>query len=149
MKHSPKERLELERVAASPPKRNGGRLSVSDRTVLGVLLALVKDWPFIRLNDGRRGAAILRLGGVSNYVYTTGWTTTYSANDGGLGKSSDGRAMGAGESSIMSSSPIMELGVGEADSDGRENGVLCGSGESSMYSVNGAGEDEGSGGVVT
>ncbi len=57
--------------------------------------------------------------------------------------------MGAGESSIMSSSPDEQLGVGEADCDCNENGVLCGSGESSMYSIKGAGEDEGSGGVVT
>lgn len=84
-------------------------------------------------------------------LYTARRHNTYSANDGGLGKSSDGRAMGAGESSIMSSSPEKELGVGEADCDCncKENGVLCGSGESSMYSINGAGEDEGNGGVVT
>lgn len=74
---------------------------------------------------------------------------TYSANDGGLGKSNDGREMGAGESSIISSLPDTELGVGEAASDCSEKGILCGSGESSMCSVKGAGEDEGSGGVVT
>lgn len=74
---------------------------------------------------------------------------TYSANDGGLGKSRVGREMGAGESSIISSSPKTELGVGEAAADCSRKGALCGSGESSMCSVNGAGEDEGSGGVVT
>lgn len=53
-KHSPRERLEL---VWSPPKRNGG----SCPSGCGLDEPVVKVLAFIRVRDGRRGAAILRL----------------------------------------------------------------------------------------
>jgi hypothetical protein len=57
--------------------------------------------------------------------------------------------MGAGESSIMSSSAGVEIGVGDVTSICVQNGTLCGRGESSMVSMSCTGEDDGKGGVVT
>lgn len=58
--------------------------------------------------------------------------------------------MGAGESRTMSwSLEGVEPGVGDCISTWAKKGVLCGRGDSSMYSTTGAGEDEGRGGVVT
>lgn len=57
--------------------------------------------------------------------------------------------MGAGESRTMDSSPGVDVGVGEQARIILQEGVLCGRGETSMCSSIGAGEDGGSGGVVT
>lgn len=58
--------------------------------------------------------------------------------------------MGAGESRTMSwSYDGIEPGVGELISICEKKGALCGRGDRSIYSTTGAGELEGSGGVVT
>lgn len=57
--------------------------------------------------------------------------------------------MGAGESNIISSSVGVEPGVGDVTSNCTQNADLCGRGDTSMCSIIGAGDDEGSGGVVT
>lgn len=49
----------------------------------------------------------------------------------------------------MSSSEGDVVGVGEATSEKLQDGILCGSGDISMCSRRGAGEEEGRGGVVT
>lgn len=49
----------------------------------------------------------------------------------------------------MSSSVPVNTGVGDGSSIWAKNGTLWGSGEISIRSFNGPGEDEGSGGVVT
>lgn len=64
----------------------------------------------------------------------------------------DWRGIGAGESSIISSSSCslgVESGVGDVTSICEQKGALCGSGEMSIISLSWPGEDEGSGGVVT
>lgn len=61
--------------------------------------------------------------------------------------------MGAGESSIISSSVSVsagvETGVGEVTSIWLEKGALWGNGEMSMNSLSWPGDDDGKGGVVT
>lgn len=52
-------------------------------------------------------------------------------------------------SSSSSSTVGVEMGVGDVVSAWTEKGVLCGRGDISMSSVTPAGDDEGSGGVVT
>lgn len=73
---------------------------------------------------------------------------TDSATIGLGGSNDDRRDIGAGESSIISSSLGVARGVGDVISICVKKGGLCGNGETSMSSVRGAGDDEGRGGVV-
>lgn len=73
---------------------------------------------------------------------------TDSATIGLGGSNEDRRDIGAGESSIISSSLGVDTGVGDVISICVKKGALCGKGETSMSSVRGAGGDEGRGGVV-
>lgn len=81
------------------------------------------------------------------------WDGTYSGTGSGLGASRRvWRAMGAGESSIISSlsmSTGVERGVGEVTSIWLQKGALCGRGDMSISSLSWPGEDDGRGGVVT